>query len=174
MGQNAGACRYDRVRQTLVDASLFVLSYVALVWLLIWLLLYQLLAIFTASAQAAELLGFYMQFLVGFFALNGLLFVANASFNNLGRAYLATFFNYGKVFLGMVPAAYFGARYFDARGVMVGESVAMAIWGLLGMLSALWMVRRLERDCPGLELPEAPPGPSGGCDPSGSSVPPSR
>lgn len=174
VGQNAGACRYDRVRQTLVDASLFVLSYVALVWLLIWLLLDQLLAIFTASAQAAELLGFYMQFLVGFFALNGLLFVANASFNNLGRAYLATFFNYGKVFLGMVPAAYFGARYFDARGVLVGESVAMAIWGLLGMLSALWMVRRLERDCPGLELPEAPPGPSGGCDPSESSVPPSR
>ena len=162
------------MRQTLVDASLFVLSYVALAWLLIWLLLDQLLAIFTASAQAAELLGFYLQFLVGFFALNGLLFVANACFNNLGRAYLATFFNYGKVFLGMVPAAYIGARYFDARGVMVGEGVGMAVWGLLGMLSALWMVRRLERDCVPLELSEGPPGPSGDGGPSDSSGPPSR
>lgn len=174
VGQNAGACRYDRVRQTLIDASLFVLLYVALVWLVIWLLLDQLLSIFTASAQAAELLAFYMQFLVGFFALNGLLFVANASFNNLGRAYLATCFNYSKVFLGMVPAAYVGARYFDARGVMVGESAGMAVWGLLGMFSALWMVRRLERDCPERELPQERRESSGDGGPSDSLARPSR
>lgn len=151
VGQNAGARRYDRARQTLLDASLFVMVYVAGVWLLLWLLLDPLLAVFTASARAAELLGFYMKFLVGFFALNGLLFVANASFNNLGRAYLATLFNYGKVLLGVVPAAWFGAAHFGARGVMVGEALGMAVWGVLGMFSALVLVQRLTRDYPPLQ-----------------------
>lgn len=151
VGQNAGARRYDRVRQTLLDSSLFVMAYVAGVWLVLWLLLDPLLAVFTASARAAELLGFYMRFLVGFFALNGLLFVANASFNNLGRAYLATLFNYSKVLLGVVPAAWFGAAHFGARGVMVGEALGMAVWGVLGMLSALVLVQRLTRDYPPLQ-----------------------
>ncbi len=151
VGQNAGARRYDRARQTLLDASLFVMVYVAGVWLLLWFLLDPLLAVFTASARAAELLGFYMKFLVGFFALNGLLFVANASFNNLGRAYLATLFNYGKVLLGVVPAAWFGAAHFGARGVMVGEALGMAVWGVLGMFSALMLVQRLTRDYPPLQ-----------------------
>ncbi len=150
IGQNAGAGRYDRVRQTLLDASLFIAAYVAVVWLLMWLLTGFIVDTFTASDSAGELLAFYLQFLVGVFALNGLLFVANAAFNNLGRAYLATIFNYGKVFLGIVPAAYLGASLFGARGVMIGEALGMAVFGVLGMLTALLLVRRLQREYPPL------------------------
>lgn len=150
VGQNAGANRYDRVRQALLDAALFIAVYVAAVWLLLWLCADLLIAGFTASDTAAELLRFYIHFLVGFFALNGLLFVANASFNNLGRAYLATLFNYAKVLLGIVPAAYVGAQLYGARGVMLGEACAMSIYGVLGMLTALSLVRRLQRDYPPL------------------------
>jgi putative MATE family efflux protein len=150
VGQNAGANRYDRVRQALLDASLCIAIYVAVVWLLLWLCADLLIAGFTASATAAELLRFYISFLVGVFALNGLLFVANASFNNLGRAYLATLFNYAKVLLGIVPAAYVGAQLYGARGVMIGEAVAMSVYGVLGMLTALALVRRLQRDYPPL------------------------
>jgi Na+-driven multidrug efflux pump len=150
VGQNAGANRYDRVRQALLDASLFIAGYVAVVWLVLWFCADLLIAGFTASDTAAELLRFYIHFLVGVFALNGLLFVANASFNNLGRAYLATLFNYAKVLLGIVPAAYVGAQLFGARGVMIGEAVAMSVYGVLGMLTALALVRRLQRDYPPL------------------------
>ncbi|MFT7286408.1 MAG: putative MATE family efflux protein [Halieaceae bacterium] len=145
VGQNAGACRYDRVRQTLLDAALVIVVYVAAVWLLLWLCLDLVIAAFAASDLSAELLRFYISFLVGAFALNGLLFVANASFNNLDRAYLATIFNYLKVLLGIVPAAYFGAALFGARGVMLGEALAMSVFGLLGIATALKLVRRLEQ-----------------------------
>ncbi|MEE4279857.1 MAG: MATE family efflux transporter [Halieaceae bacterium] len=150
IAQNAGGYRYDRVRETLLNAGLFIAVYVAVVWLLLFLSVDYIIAGFTASAQAAELLRFYISFLVGAFAVNGLLFVANASFNNLNRAYLATLFNYGKVLLGIVPAAYLGAQIFGPRGVMVGEAVGMAVFGVLGMLTALALVRRLQRDYPPL------------------------
>lgn len=174
VGQNAGAGRYDRVRQALLDAALFIGAYVAVVWLILWLLLGSIISLFTASDVAADLLSFYITFLVGAFALNGLLFVANASFNNLGRAVFATLFNYAKVFLGIVPAAYFGAQYFGARGVMIGEAVGMAAWGLLGMLSALAFVARLQREYPPREpaQPSVPEESDGG--PTASSAVPPR
>jgi Na+-driven multidrug efflux pump len=145
VGQNAGAIRYDRVRETLLNAALFIAAYVALVWLLLWLLAGHVTAVFAASDVAADLITFYITFLTGAFALNGLLFVANASFNNLGRAYLATLFNYAKVLLGMVPAAWLGAQWYGARGVMLGEAVGMSLFGVLGILTALALVGGLQR-----------------------------
>jgi putative MATE family efflux protein len=151
VGQNAGALRYDRVRQALLDAAFFIAAYVALVWLLLILVADFIIAAFAASELSADLLRFYMHFLVGVFALNGLLFVANASFNNLGRAYLATLFNYAKVLLGIVPAAYLGASLFGARGVMIGEGLGMAVFGVLGLLTALNLVKKLQRDYPPID-----------------------
>jgi putative MATE family efflux protein len=151
VGQNAGALRYDRVRQALLDAAFFIAAYVALVWLLLILVADFIIAAFAASELSADLLRFYMHFLVGVFALNGLLFVANASFNNLGRAYLATLFNYAKVLLGIVPAAYLGASLFGARGVMIGEGLGMAVFGVLGLLTALNLVKKLQRDYPPMD-----------------------
>ena len=45
-----------------------------------------------------------------------LVFVANASFNNLGYPLLSTFFNWGRATLGMIPFAYFGAQIGRAQG----------------------------------------------------------
>lgn len=155
VAQNAGANRYDRVRRALLDAALFIFVYVAAVWLILWLCLDWVIAGFTAGESAAALVRFYINFLVGLFAFNGLLFVANASFNNLGRAYLATLFNYAKVLLGVVPAAYVGAELFGARGVMLGEAVAMGVFGVLGLGTALLFIGRLEREYPPLQQESA-------------------
>ncbi|MEM6300449.1 MAG: MATE family efflux transporter [Pseudomonadota bacterium] len=151
VGQNAGACHYERVRQTLLNASMFVIVYVLSVWVVLNIALDGIVALFATSALAEDLLRFYIRFLVGFFALNGLLFVANASFNNLGRAYFATLFNYAKVLLGVIPGAYLGSQYLNARGALLGESIGMAIFGVAGMLTALALVKRLQRDYPPLE-----------------------
>ncbi|GAB5415059.1 MAG: MATE family efflux transporter [Congregibacter sp.] len=150
VGQNAGACRYDRAHRTILDAALFIIVYVFVVWLLFLLAADTIVSLFAASDVAAQLLHFYIHFLVGFFALNGLLFVANASFNNLGKAYLATLFNYAKVLLGALPAAYLGAQWYGSRGVMLGEAIGMAVFGVLGLMSALALVKRLARDYPPL------------------------
>ena len=48
-------------------------------------------------------------------AFNGLLFISNASFNNLHHAHWATGFNFGRALLGTIPAVYLGARWFGPR-----------------------------------------------------------
>lgn len=154
VGQNAGACRYDRVHSTLISASAFIIGYTAVAWLLLWLSLPWITQYFATTDYAAQLIEFYVTFLVGAFALNGLLFVANASFNNLGRALLATLFNYGKVLLGMVPLAYLLAGPYGPHGVMLGEAAGMSIFGVLGIVSALLLVKSLRRHYP---IPQAAP-----------------
>jgi putative MATE family efflux protein len=144
VGQNAGAGLYGRVRSTLLGALLFNLVYVVLVWLLLWQCADVIVRAFSASEMAADLILFYTHFLVGAFAFNGILFVSNATFNNLGRPHWATCFNFGRALLGTIPAVYFGAQWYGARGVMAGEAVGSLVFGLLAIFGALLLVKRLE------------------------------
>ena len=145
VGQNAGAGLYERVRSTLRNAVVFNVLYVAGVWLLLWLCAHAIVRAFSASEQAADLILFYTHFLVGAFVFNGMLFVANASFNNLHHPHWATGFNFARVLLGTIPAVYFGAQWYGARGVLLGEALGSVIFGLLAMIGAFVVVKRLER-----------------------------
>ena len=145
VGQNAGAGFYERVRSTLRNAVVFNVLYVAGAWLLLWLCAHAIVRAFSASEQAAELILFYTHFLVGAFVFNGMLFVANASFNNLHHPHWATGFNFARVLLGTIPAVYFGAQWYGARGVMLGEALGSVLFGLLAMIGAFVLVKRLER-----------------------------
>jgi len=145
VGQNAGAGLYERVRSTLLNAVVFNVLYVAGVWLLLWLCAHAIVRAFSASEQAADLILFYTHFLVGAFVFNGMLFVANASFNNLHHPHWATGFNFARVLLGTIPAVYFGAQWYGARGVLLGEALGSVIFGLLAMIGAFVVVKRLER-----------------------------
>ncbi len=145
VGQNAGAGRYDRVRSTLANAVLFNIAYVAAIWLVLLLCSDLIVQAFSASGMARELILFYCHFLVGAFVFNGLLFVANASFNNLHHAHWATAFNFGRALLGTIPAVYLGASWYGPRGVMAGEAFGAMLFGLLAILAAFALVRRLER-----------------------------
>ena len=145
VGQNAGAGLYDRVRSTLVNAIVFNVMYVALVWLLLWQAAGFIVEAFSASDQAADLIFFYTHFLVGAFMFTGVLFVANASFNNLHHPSWATCFNFGRAVLGTIPAVYFGSQWFGARGVMAGEAFGSVLFGVLAMMAAFALVRRLDQ-----------------------------
>jgi len=143
IGQNAGAGLYDRVRSTVFDAMLFGAGYVLVMWLLLWFSADFIVEIFSAGPDAAELIVFYCHWLAPAFIFNGSLFIANASFNNLRHPHWATGFNFAKMALGTIPAVYFGALWFGARGVMAGEAVSSILFGVLGLLAAFSLVRRL-------------------------------
>ena len=157
VGQNAGAGLYDRVRATLRDAVVFNVVYIALVWLLLWSCADLIVQVFSASDLAADLIGFYFTALVWAFAFNGMLFVANASFNNLHHPHWATFFNFGRALLGTIPAVYLGAQWYGARGVMAGEAMGALLFGVLAMAAAFALVNRIERQHKPVALDETPP-----------------
>ncbi len=146
IGQNAGAGLFHRVRSTLRDAMLFNAAYVLVIWGILWLSGELLVRMFNASEEAADLLLFYTRYLAPAFIFSGMLFVCNASFNNLHRPRWATMFNFSKALLGTIPCVWLGAQWYGARGVMAGEAVSSVIFGVLGLLTALALVRRLAQE----------------------------
>ena len=157
IGQNAGAGLYDRVRATLRNAVVFNVVYISLVWLLLWSCADLIVRVFSASDQAADLISFYFNYLVWAFVFNGMLFVANASFNNLHHPHWATCFNFGRALLGTIPAVYLGAQWYGARGVMAGEAVGALLFGVLAMVAAFALVNRIERQHTPVAMDETPP-----------------
>jgi putative MATE family efflux protein len=154
LGQNFGAGRIDRVRQTLKDSLIFILAYTLAIWAILFLLRHQIVALFGASGESADLVVFFCALASGSFLFGGCLFVANAAFNNLGFATYSTLFNWGRAIIGTVPFVWIGARIGGAEGVVAGWSFGGIIFGLAAAITAFQVTRRLE---PGGEPPSGPP-----------------
>lgn len=144
VGQNAGAGLYRRVRQTLRSALALNVGYALLLWLLLFAFNDSIIAAFDAQGDAASLITFYTHWLVGLFMFNGMLFVANATFNNLHRAYLATLFNFCRMLFGTVPLVYLLSHRYGAPGVLAGEMAGGVLFGSLAFMTAYWYVGRIE------------------------------
>jgi Na+-driven multidrug efflux pump len=133
------------MRRALRDAALVMAAYVAVVWLLLALLRGPVALIFNASGTTAELVEFFC-LLSGFmWFFVGLLFVSNASFNNLGFPLLSTGFNWARATLGMVPFALLGAQLGGPKGALLGIAAGSVPFGLAAIVTAFWTIRRLER-----------------------------
>ena len=159
IGQNIGARRYDRTRETLRDALVFILIYVLLVWGLLALFAGQIAGIFGATGDARDLIVFFCQFAAASFFFYGALFVANAAFNNLGYATYSTVFSWGRSTLGVIPFVWIGAHYYGATGVVAGWGLGGVIFGIAAAVVAFRVVARLavERSGPDDILPGPPP-----------------
>ena len=145
LGQNWGAKRYDRMKQTLKDSLTFMIVYVLGMWLLLFLLQVPIVVAFNAPPLTAELVQFFCQLSGFIWFFVSLVFVANASFNNLGYPLLSTFFNWGRATLGMIPFAYFGAQIAGPKGALIGIGAGSIVFGIAAIITAFWTIRRLER-----------------------------
>jgi len=145
LGQNWGAQRYDRMKQTLKDALVFTIYYVGGVWLVLFLVQVPLTAAFNAPPATAEIVQFFCQLSGFIWFFVSLVFVANASFNNLGYPLLSTFFNWGRATLGMIPFAYFGAQIGGPKGALLGIGCGSVVFGIAAVITAFWTIRRIER-----------------------------
>ena len=154
LSQNLGAGRVDRVRESLRASLMFMACAVALAWGVLALAVLPwggadgpsqglLIRVFSADGVAAELITLFCLWLAPGFFFVGALFVANAAFNNLGHPLLSTAFNWGRATLGTIPFAWWGAHY-SAAGVLIGQAVGSAIFGLLAMLVAWRITGRLK------------------------------
>ena len=146
IGQNFGAMLYDRVRLSLKRAIQFTSCYVALLALIIYLLQEQIIQVFGAQGDAAELIRFYCTWLCVSFIFNGILFISNAAFNNLGYPTTSTLMNIGKATIGTIPFVYFGGLWFGAIGVIAGQAMGSVIFGLLAWIWAQRILHRLGID----------------------------
>lgn len=139
VGQNFGAARWDRVRETLTASMKVLAVYVLAVSALLYLGSGWVIAAFSAQGDAALLILWFCGPLSLLFYFNGLLFASNAAFNNLGRPFLSTSINWARHTVGTIPFALAGVALLDAPGALVGQAVGGVVFGVF----AIWRAQRL-------------------------------
>ena len=144
IGQNYGAKRHDRVRRTLTDGLLFSAVYTLITSLLLFLFRHDIAEAFNAAGRSRDLVVFFCTFIGISWAFAGGQFVANAAFNNLGRAALSSWFNWAKATLGTIPFAIIGARMGGPEGLLAGTALGSVIFGIASVITAYRIVRRSE------------------------------
>lgn len=142
IGQNAGAGHYHRVKETLYNGAKFSFIYVLIAWFILFISSDWIVLSFSAGGACATLIHFYCHFLVGSFFFNSLLFMANASFNNLKKPMWATASNFSRALLGTIPFVYIGAELYGARGILLGEALAAVAFGTLSFGMAFWNIKQ--------------------------------
>lgn len=144
IGQNYGAKRHDRVRQTLNDGLIFAAVYTLSASLIIFIFRHEIAEAFNASGRTVDIVVFFCTFIGVSWAFAGAQFVANAAFNNLGRPKLSTWFNWGKATLGTIPFALAGAELGGPEGILAGTAIGSVIFGIASVAVAYRIVWRSE------------------------------
>ncbi|MEM7599752.1 MAG: MATE family efflux transporter, partial [Pseudomonadota bacterium] len=133
IGQNYGAGRMDRVRESYIDGLKFLAIYVAIAALILFLGREPLADMFGAQGDARVLLYWFCGPLALASIFNGAIFVSNASFNNLGHPVYSSWINWGRHTLGTWPFAILFAAWLGAPGVLIGQAVGGVLFAALAV-----------------------------------------
>ena len=142
IGQNAGAGRMDRVRESLWVAVWFTAAVVGTVTLVLWLVRAPLADLFGAEGVTRDLIYLFCGPLCLLFFFNGLIFLGNAACNNLGQPLLSTAINWARHTVGTVPLALWLGGFWGAEGVLIGQAAGGVVFGLLAMWVAFRVIDR--------------------------------
>ena len=140
IGQNLGAKKYDRVKESIYASLKFISGYTVILWPIFYFGQNMIISLFGASADAASMISVFCVWVVPLTMFLGILFLSNAAFNNLGHPLRATFFNVGKATIGTIPFAYYGAKLYGAEGVLIGQALGATIFGLVGVMFCLYTI----------------------------------
>ena len=139
IGQNFGAGQHDRVKTAFRDALIFTGLVVTLMAIILFFLRAPIAALFDATGITRDLVFLFCGPLALAFFFNGMIFVANAAFNNLGHPFYSTWVNWGRHTLGTIPPVILFGALFGAPGVLIGQAVGGIVFGL----AALWLAMRV-------------------------------
>ena len=141
IGQNYGAKKFDRVERAFIDGVIFTGLVVGVMAVVLFVLRGFIADVFSAEGIARTLVFLFCGPLALAWFFNGLIFVTNASFNNLGHPFYSTWINWGRHTLGTIPFVILGANWFGAPGVLVGQAVGGMIFALVAVLLARRVMR---------------------------------
>lgn len=125
VGQNFGAKKWARLNAIVLDSTTFLAIYSVFIGVALYFSGQFLADAFNLEGTASQLLLFFCNGMCLFNFFDGITFYINASFNNTNRASFATVINFSKVCLGFLPLVALGSYLWGAKGVIVGQSVAM-------------------------------------------------
>lgn len=133
IGQNFGAGKLDRVRGAYLAGLQFTAVYVLLMSVILFALRAPIADLFSAQGDTRTLIYLFCGPLALFSFFNGVIFVSNASFNNLGYPIYSTWINWGRHTLGTWPFAVIGATVAGPSGVLLGQAIGGLVFAALSM-----------------------------------------
>ena len=128
IGQNFGAGQFDRVRGAFHAGIMFIALYVIAASAALFLLRAPIAGLFDAEGTTLSLIYLFCGPLALASFFNGVIFVANASFNNLGHPLYSTWINWGRHTLGTWPFVLAGSALAGAPGVLIGQALGGVIF----------------------------------------------
>jgi len=155
IGQNFGARRMDRVRRAFMDSMIFCTIYTLAAWILLILLTEPLIRAFNLTGDGIAVMRSFTYWVSLSFLLNGVLFVAGATFNNLGKPIWATITGWLRDIVLVYPFAWIMGMYWGGAGAMLGYGLAAVVAGAVAGVAAWRLIGRLQRDIPGPSLDAA-------------------
>lgn len=142
IGQNFGAGNTPRVYAAFIDGIKFIVVYVLLVSAILFFSRGFLANVFEAEGLTRSLIFLFCGPLALTYIFNGMLFVANATFNNLGHASYSTWINWGKNTIGTLPFVLAGAALYGAQGILIGQALGSAIFGIIAAVLAVRVINK--------------------------------
>jgi len=139
IGQNYGAGKQERVKGALRDGLIFTICVVVFVSALLFFFREPIAALFNAEGLSKQLVFLFCGPLALTYFFTGLIFLSNASFNNLGHPFYSTWINWGRHTVGTIPFVLVGGIWYGAPGVLIGQAAGGMIFGLL----AIWLAFRV-------------------------------
>jgi len=134
IGQNLGANRVDRVKETLYNSLIVTSIYTVCVCTLLFFVQDYIIQGFTLQGDAVLIVQAFCTYVAITFIFNGAIFVANTSFNNLGKPLYSTVLSLGRATIGTLPFVYLGSLWFGALGVLYGQALGNIIFGIIALI----------------------------------------
>jgi Na+-driven multidrug efflux pump len=134
IGQNYGAERMDRVKETLNNSLIVTTVYTLAVCTILYFAQDLIVSMFSLQGDAQVIVAAFCTYVAISFIFNGAQFVANTSFNNLGKPLYSTALNLGKATLGTLPFVHFGALWYGALGVLYGQALGTVVFGIIAII----------------------------------------
>ena len=134
VGQNWGANERDRVQAGVKAAYTFCLAWGLFVLILLFFFGKQIAGVVDSNMEAVHAAGIYLSIVPLSYGAWGVLMMASASFNALGKPLPSTLLSFLRMFIIYVPLALLFNHWFGYSGVFMATAIANCSIGLLGYL----------------------------------------
>ncbi|HVS12432.1 MAG TPA: MATE family efflux transporter [Thermoanaerobaculia bacterium] len=124
VGQNAGARRWDRVKEAHRKIALFSIAFGAALAVLLALFRHPIAGLFSDDPRVVEAAARYLAILPWSYGAYGIVMIVNASFNGLGQPFKSVAISVLRMIVLFLPLAWIGSRLLGYPGVFAGAAIA--------------------------------------------------
>jgi len=140
-GQNFGARRLDRVKHIAWLSESFCVVYALAAAVVLWIVARPLVSVFDTNTEVIAIATSYLMIVPFSLGGFGVMLVAVASFNALGKPLPATILTFIKLFLVYIPLAWLMSKLWGVAGIFWANAIAHLLFAVVGFI---WLRRVLD------------------------------